>query len=169
MTEADFIRKQLIHVRSRAKSLLSSVAAEHWYTIPEGIDSSLAWQAGHIVLSQYFNGIVCTVGRDKSMYEVFNVKQFAQAYGMGSKATPWEEGMPTKDDLLKAMDGVMERCLIALDSIPLESYTGPVTFKHPTYKTIGDVLHWQYHHEMWHCGQIATVRRGLGIPLQFNP
>jgi uncharacterized damage-inducible protein DinB len=47
---------------------------------------------------------------------------------------------------------------------PLE----PSRMPHPVAKTKYEALTWNFRHEMWHCGQIAMIRRGLNMQFDFR-
>ena len=168
MNAIENARKQMRHIRSRTKQLLEPIDADMWYTIPDGIDCSIAWQAGHLILSHYFNGIVCTMGPSKAVRELIPIKQYAEMYGIGSKPDAEYELKPTKEELLAQLDGMMELFESALDDLDENDLDKDSVLKHPVYKTREECMDWTYLHETWHLGQIAMIRRGLGMALQFN-
>lgn len=169
MNAVEVARKQMRHIRKRTKQLLEPIDAELWYEIPEGIDCSIAWQAGHLALSHYFNGIVCTAGPTKEIRESFPIKAYAEMYGIGSDPKAEHELRPTKEEFMAALDGTMELFERTLDALDESSLDEDSVLKHPVYKTKGECLDWTFLHETWHLGQIAMIRRGLGVPMIINP
>lgn len=165
MTEIDHIRKQTIHIAKRTRDMLEGVDEALWYTVPAEMNTSVAWQAGHLIVARYFNGIACITGPDKAMYEVFPVRDYANMYGIDSDPSATHEIQPTKAEFLAQLDGVLTATLKVLDSIDEAILTEEPVLKHPAYKTKGEILNWCYMHETWHLGQLALLRRVLGVPL----
>lgn len=167
MTQLEFAAAQMEHIRSRTMKMLQAVDAELWYTIPEGIDSSIAWQAGHLIISQYFNGIACVTGPDKSLKELFPIRDYATMYGISSDPKAEFDLRPSKEEFLQQLEGLQTHLLQLWSSLDDAILTEPSVLPHPAYKTKGECLNWTALHETWHLGQIAMIRRGLGKPLTF--
>jgi len=168
MTKIDFIKNQMHSVRERTKAILAPIPHGLWHTMPEGQHSTIAWQAGHIIISQYFNGIACVSGPDKRLYDVFPIKQYAADYGIGSKPADSPDEPTYKNTYLQQMDGVMEFMMQSLDQLDEALLTEAPVLKHPTYNTRGEVLEWTAFHETWHLGQISLLRKALGVPVVFT-
>jgi uncharacterized damage-inducible protein DinB len=164
MTEIDHIRKQLLHIAKRTKHIFDAVDEEHWYTVPSELNTSMAWQAGHLVISRYFNAIACITGPDRTLYEVFPIRDYVKMYGIDSDPSTAHEMQPTKAEFMDQLDGVLAATLKVLDSIDDSILGEEPAMKHPAYRTKGDILHWSYMHEAWHLGQVAMLRRVLGVP-----
>ena len=44
---------QIQFARNYTLELLESLPHEQWFTIPEGLPTNVAWQVGHLAVSQY--------------------------------------------------------------------------------------------------------------------
>ncbi len=159
MTRIEFIDEQMTVARNRTKNLIKSIPDSSWYTIPEVIESNIAWQIGHLIVSQNYNGIIVVAGLNKRIFEQVPLKEYAQLYGFGSKA---DTKGPSPEDLRKQLDFVddlVREQLNQLDEDELDQPLVPSRFPHPFAKTKYEALTWNFGHEMWHAGQIAMIKR----------
>lgn len=158
---------QADHVRSRTLKLFDGVDAELWTVVPEGSNSCLAWQAGHIIISEYFNAVACPFGPDRSYYDLFPIKEYATKYGIGSKGTE-VAGHDDKTTFMERFETVHAKSMDIWRGLEPAQLDGSPVLKHPTYQTIPDIIRWSSLHEMWHLGQVAALRTLLGVGLQFS-
>ncbi|UTW60760.1 DinB family protein [bacterium SCSIO 12741] len=161
MTRIEFIDEQITSARKWTKSLIKRIPDDQWYLTPDVIESNVAWQVGHLAVSQNFNGIIVVQGLNKRVFEQVPLKEYAQLYAMGSK--PASEG-PTPEELRKSLDFVDElarETLFSLKDEELDQPLMPSKFPHPFAQTKYEALTWNFKHEMWHCGQLALLKRVL--------
>ncbi|HEX9649012.1 MAG TPA: DinB family protein [Cyclobacteriaceae bacterium] len=165
----DFIDYQTIESRKLVKSLLNELPAGKWYETPAGINSNIAWQAGHLVISQYFNAIIVVKGSNKEIQENIPLRQYAIWFAMGSNPTELKEEF-TPDVFNKHLDfvaAVAQKVLFSLSEDDLSRPLEPSKMPHPIAKNKLEALSWHFKHEIWHCGQIAMIRRAIGCPVNY--
>ena len=77
---------QIRFARDYTLTLLDETPKDRWFEIPEGSSSNIAWQVGHLAVSQYGLLMFRIRGRDPADLELIPGK-FRKAYSRGS--TPY--------------------------------------------------------------------------------
>jgi len=169
MSIIEFIDYQSQESRKLVKAILNEVPGEKWHEIPDGINSNLAWQAGHLVISEYFNAIIVVKGSNKDVQENIPLREYATLFAMGSDPSKVTKEF-TPERLNKDLDFVhkiAKDVLLSLSEEELDKPLEPSKFPHPTAKTKLEALSWHFKHEIWHSGQMAMIRRQIGKPIQY--
>lgn len=127
-------------------------------------DNHVLWTLGHLCLSdRWILGMVA--GEE---YEV--PESYESLFGFQSKAVASAEAYPPPAELRKHFDEARRRLMAWLEQAGDEEITKAVDDGGMGFaKTALDALSKQMWHEGWHAGQIAPLRRALGLEPAFGP
>jgi hypothetical protein len=148
---------------------LSETPQEIWYETPDVIQSNIAWQVGHLIVSQYYHAIAVITGPNLALFNDVPLKDYFPIYSMFTKSVH-NELKPSPDKLFMELDIVnkyADKQLDTLTDADLDAELEPTRFPHPIAKTKYEALTWNFRHEMWHLGQISTLKRILGHPTKW--
>lgn len=169
-------RKQLAidlaeRTRKFTRNLLSGVPFDRWYEIPAGIDTSIAWQVGHLLMSQNYHCIRCISGLSDEVMESVPLREYVKKFAMGTTPAQLAEDPVDPELLLNQMDlvhRVSMETLAGLSEKELDEPVIPGKVPHPVANTKLESITWGFEHESWHAGQIAMIGRGLGLKLSIK-
>jgi len=154
--------EQIRFARRYTLELLEEIPKDRWCEIPEGLPTNIAWQAGHLTVSQYGLLIFRIRGRRPEDLDLIPGR-FRKAYSRESVPCADQTGQPSPDELLARLARVHELALAELEqiepSVLLESVDRP--FAGWPIK-LGAILFCPLHEHI-HAGQIGLVRRALGL------
>ena len=139
-----------------------------WHEMPEGLGTNLVWQVGHLLISQYFAPVVTLFGSQASVKEIINVKEYATLFGMGSNPADSQKFSRTVPELLADLDFMQVLTLELLGQYDYSQLDAAPLRPRPVGNTQGQCLDWGLQHEMWHAGQLAMLRKGLGYSSSFD-
>lgn len=169
MTRIEFLKEQIIEARNFVNRLISELPEDLWYTIPEGTDSNLAWQIGHLLVSQNFHAITTITGVNEEVKRLMPIARYNKIFnGMGTLHRSVEKNFLPASELKEQLDKVHTICLTnlsALDDKILNDPLEPIPFKHPVANTKYEALSWCFKHEMWHSAEMEAIKRALGFPI----
>jgi hypothetical protein len=153
LDQIDFTRRYLLE---RLDTPLSQ-----WFTLPPGGVSHVAWQVGHIAIAEYRLCLARlrprTTDDERLMPDAF-YKLFVQ----GSTAGPASE-YPPAEEIRRVFEAVHARVMEELPSYPDADLDREPLIPHALFNTRIAGLRYAPLHEMIHCGQIAMIRRMLGM------
>lgn len=153
---------QIRFARNYTLELLDATPRELWFTIPEGLPTNIAWQVGHLTVSQYGLLMFRIRGRQSEDLELIPGK-FRKAYGRSSTPSPDAEGQPSPDELLDRLGRVFEQGLAVLQTVSPDVLLEPVEMPFAAYPVkLGAILFCPMHEQI-HAGQIGILRRALGL------
>jgi len=164
-----FITDQNKMTRNQTIELLDNTPIELWYETPEIIKSNIAWQVGHLIVSQFYHSIAVIRKPDLQIYIDIPLKEYIPIYSMFTKSTI-NELQPSPEILLSQLHKMNEYARQSIGSLSeneLNDKLEPTKFPHPIAKTKYEALTWSFRHEMWHLGQIATLKRVLKNPFEW--
>lgn len=165
-----FILDQNKLTRDQTLSLLKSTPTDQWDETPEVIQSNIAWQVGHLIVAQFYHSIAVITKPDPQIYTDIPLKEYIPIYSMKAKSTI-NELQPSPETLLSHLNLVNEYVIQTINSLTdeaLDQPLRPTRHPHPMAKTKYEALTWSFRHEMWHLGQIATLKRILGNPVKWG-
>lgn len=169
MTRIEFLKEQIIEARNFVNRLISELPEDLWYTIPEGTDSNLAWQIGHLLVSQNFHAITTITGVNEEVKRLMPIARYNKIFnGMGTLHRSVKKNFLPASELKEQLDKVHTICLTnlsALDDKILNDPLEPIPFKHPVANTKYEALSWCFKHEMWHSAEMEAIKRALGFPI----
>lgn len=153
---------QIDFARRYTLELLEATPQQRWFEIPDGFTSHIAWQVGHLTVSQYGLLMFRIRGRRPEDLELIPGK-FRKAYGRGSAPNADPSGQPSPEELLQRMARVYELAQAELDQIDAATLLEPVEMPYAAYPIkLGAILFCPLHEQI-HAGQIGVLRRGLGL------
>ena len=153
---------QIQFARSYTLELLEKTPQELWFNIPDGLPTHVAWQVGHLTVSQYGLLMFRLRGREPEDLDLIPGK-FRKAYGRGSAPSSKSEGQPNPDELLERLARVHHSSLAVLSAIQPQVLLEPVDMPFAAYPIkLGAVLFCPIH-EGIHAGQLGVLRRAHGL------
>jgi hypothetical protein len=154
---------QLEFTRRYTLELLEQVDPTDWWVTPPGMTSCIAWQVGHLAVSQYGLMLFRQRGRAAGDLELMP-GWLRKRFGRGS--VPPSEPDPAIDPqrLLAILASIDQAARQAVAGQSIESLMEPAEMPYAVLPTkLGAILFCPLH-ESLHSGQIGLIRRGLGLP-----
>ena len=153
---------QIRFARTYTLELLEATPREHWYTIPSGLPTNIAWQVGHLAVSQYGLLMFRIRGREPEDLDLIPGR-FRKAYGRGSTPNEDPSVQPSPSELLQRLDRVYQQGLGEIESLSSQVLLEPVEMPYAAFPIkLGAILFCPLHEQI-HCGQIGLLRRALGL------
>ncbi len=153
--------EQIDFARRYTLERFQSVPLGDWFTITPGGVSHVAWQVGHLASSEYrlcLERLRPRTAEDESLMPDGFLKMF------GREALPAAVTGYTAEDIRTIAARVHARVMAELPSYPDGDLDLPPLKPHPLFSTRLAGLRYAPLHDMIHCGQIAMIRRLLGLP-----
>lgn len=162
MNVTDLLIKQTRDAHSWTNKLIDSVPDEHWDDTPDTLDSNISWQVGHLVISEYYHSILVVTGFDEEITQKIDLKAHNQMYGYDSMP-PELVGRSNPELLREQLYFIQNKVIKNVSELSLDDLQTkveqPIKQKHPVAETKLDAVSWNIKHTMWHCGQIASIKR----------
>ena len=79
----DLLINQTKDANNWTNKLITDIDSEKWFITPEVLESNIAWQLGHLTLSQYYYTIVLVTGPNKEFAEKINLKKYSGLFSKG--------------------------------------------------------------------------------------
>ncbi len=170
MNEIEMLVKQTENAHQWLIKMIDAVPEKKWDTIAKGLESNVSWQVGHQIISIYYHSIMTTVGHIPDIMEKLDLRQYTKMCSFDT--LPKDLVGKTDSAELRAHLLFMQgKSLEVLRSLPLQELQNkvePTKMPHPVAKTKFEALDWNIKHLMWHCGQIATIKRIIDTPYDFG-
>jgi len=144
---------------------LEDLSDDDWFWVPEnshGYVTHIAWQVGHIAMSEYGLTLFQQRGRKLEDSQLMSGK-FRKLFMKGTSPNPDRDAYPAPEEILEVLSKVHQqmRAEIASHEATLDEELGPPT---SAYATKYGALLFAPDHEMLHAGQIGMLRRMMGKP-----
>lgn len=153
---------QIEFARSYVLQLLDATPQRLWFDVPQGAPSSVAWQVGHLAVSQYGLLMFRQRGRQPEDLELVPGR-FRKRYARGSTPSAGPEDQPSAVELIERMNQIHLRSLAELRAADPSHLLDPVEMPYAVYPNkLGAVLFCPLHEQI-HAGQIGSLRRLLGL------
>lgn len=153
---------QIRFARDYTLELLDATPQEDWFRIPDAIPSHVAWQVGHLAVSQYGLLLFRLRGRVPEDLELIPGK-FRKAYSRGSVPHPDATKQMSPGELRERLDRVFELSMESLAAVSAETLLETEEMPYAVYPNkLGSVLFCPLHEHI-HAGQIGLIRRALGL------
>ena len=153
---------QIDWARRYTLELLEATPEDRWFEMPDGLPAHVAWQVGHLAVSQY--GLLMFRIRGRSPDDLDLIPgRFRKAYGRGSTPKTDATNQPTPAELLERLNRVHELAMSELSDMDSAVLLEPVDMPYAVYPIkLGAILFCPMHEQI-HAGQIGVLRRGLGL------
>lgn len=152
---------QMKWARQYTLQLIESFDEDDWYTMPEGLPTNLAWQVGHLAVSQYGLMLFRQRGRgpgDLDLMPGWLRKQF----GRGTQPKPLSEKSQAPAELLERLHKIHEQAFQEVESLAANVLAEPTEMPYAAFPIKLGALLFCPIHESLHAGQIGLLRRALG-------
>ena len=150
------------------KRTWKDIPDDRWHEMPTGLDTNLIWQAGHVLISQYFAPVVVLFGSQSAVKEKISIKEYASLFGLGSDPKNSQQFSKSPSELRDDLAFMHGLTLDLLKNYDYSLLSKPPLREHPVGNTQGACLDWSIQHEMWHAGQLAMLRKSLGYSSVFG-
>ena len=153
---------QIEFARRYTLELLDATPQDRWYEKPGGLPTSIAWQIGHIAVSQY--GLLMFRIRGRSPDDLDLIPgTFRKAYGRESVPRDEAGSQPAPDELRERLQRVHVTALDELRQTAPDVLLEPVEMPYAAFPIkLGAILFCPMHEQI-HCGQIGLLRRAMGL------
>jgi len=154
--------QQIQYARTYTLSLLDETPHDRWFEIPDGLPTNIAWQVGHLTVSQYGLLLFRLRGRQPEDLELIP-GNFRKAYSRGSVPNADADRQLSPAELLEKFTRVYELGVAELQEVSAEKLLEEVDMPWTAWPNIlGSILFCPLHEHI-HIGQIGVLRRGLGL------
>ena len=157
----DIIKEQISSTKGKTDKLIADISAEMWMETPEILNTNLNWQIGHIILANYLHGIASISGTNEELKGKINIPDYVKFYGPKSNPSNFENEKPTQKELLEIYEFTMSLILDNLNRLTESELNDNTEIPNPSVSTKYEALKWLSHHQSWHNGQIAILKRVL--------
>ena len=148
--------------RKYSSSLLADLEEEDWFWSPDQFTTHIAWQAGHLAMSQYGLTLFQQRGRNLEVDSKLMSSKFRKLFMRGTQPVKDRAAYPQPQEILAVLDRVhqqMQEEIVTFDGDQLDDSLGP---PHAGFATRYGALLFAGDHEMIHAGQIGMLRRLMG-------
>lgn len=148
--------------RQYCLQLIESVPESLWYVKPSGMVTHLAWQVGHLAVSQY--GLMLFRQRGRAQGDVKLMPGWLRKqFGRGSQPADSAEGMPTASELIQYLSAIHEQAAAEVSQLSPTTLRESCDMPYCLYPNKLGALMFAPVHESIHAGQIGLIRRGHGL------
>lgn len=158
----DQVLEQMRWARQYTLQIIDSIPHPLWYERPGSAPTHVAWQVGHLAVSQYGLMLFRQRGRapgDLDLMPGWLRKQF----GRGTKPSATSQDMPSPDELLNRLNKIHEQSLHEVAELPADLLAEPTEMPFTAYPIKLGALLFCPIHESLHAGQIGLLRRLHGL------
>jgi hypothetical protein len=153
---------QIEFARRYTIDLLTATPKDQWFDIPTGLPTNIAWQIGHLAVSQYGLLMFRIRGRSPDDLELIPGK-FRKKYSRQTTPSDDPAAQPTADELVERLNRVHELAMAELATVDPAVLLEPIDEPYAAYPIkLGAVLFCPLHEHI-HAGQIGLLRRALGL------
>ena len=150
--------------------LALSVPKDEWEYSPNVMETNIAWQVGHQIISYYYHSILSITGHQPDVFEQVPIRKYADWYTFKSTASQTND-KDTVGNLEKNLLFMQAKSLEIIQNLSpddLDKPLEPLDQPHPVAKTKFEAIDWNIKHTLWHCGQIAMLKRVMNNPYSFG-
>lgn len=149
--------------RRRVKEFTADLTVDQWFWHPAEYITHIAWQIGHLAVSQYNLCLRRVRGRTKED-ETLISDSFIEHFKLGSQPVAGSVNYPPIAEIVRVFDAVHAQSVKELAALSDEDLNVPVEQPHPVFKTKLGAVDYASGHELVHNGQIGLLRRLMGKP-----
>lgn len=156
------VMRQIEFARVYTLKMLEDLTDEDWFWAPPEYPTHIAWQVGHIAMSEYGLTMFQQRGRLTEDRELMSGK-YRKLFLRGTEPNLDQAAYPSPSEILEVLDRVHQQMRIEVPTFEdiLDEEVGP---PHAAYATKYGALLFTSNHEMLHAGQIGMLRRLMGKP-----
>lgn len=158
----DAVLGQVDYARRYTLELLKAVPDELWQVVPPGATTHIAWQVGHLAVSQYGLMLFRQRGRAEGDLELMP-GWLRKRFGRGSMPPTDPADIPTNEALLESLQKIHDAAMEALPTFSAEQLMEPTEMPYAVHPIKLGALLFCPLHESIHSGQIGLLRRMHGL------
>lgn len=154
--------RRIEFARNYLMTLLEDLSDDDWFWTPDSFPTHIAWQVGHIAMSEYGLTLFQQRGRNRDVDAELMSGKFRKLFMRGTTPLMDRQAHPQPEEILDVLNRVHEQMRIevpSFDGPALDEPLGPPT---SAYGTRYGALLFAGDHEMIHAGQIGMLRRLMG-------
>ena len=159
----DAVLGQVDFARRYTLGLLENIPESLWPIIPTGASSHIAWQVGHLAVSQYGLMLFRQRGRAEGDLDLMP-GWLRKRFGRGSVPPTDSNEIPSKAALLECLEKIHVVSMAALPNFSAEQLLEPTEMPYAVHPIKLGALLFCPLHESIHSGQIGLLRRIHGLP-----
>jgi hypothetical protein len=126
LTEArDRVLDQIRWCRQYTLQLIESIDERMWYVKPAGCETHVAWQVGHLAVSQYGLMLFRQRGRAEGDQELMP-SWLRKKFGRGTQPADSAAGMPEPSELLDRLSAIHQQGLSVASQLPAATLAEPI-------------------------------------------
>ena len=170
MSTSEILLTQTVEAHQWTNKLIDAVPFGKWDETPPTIESNISWQVGHLITSKHYHAIMCVHGVQGELMEKIPFRDYAKLFAFGSPASDCV-GRVNPENLKSHLVLVQEWSEKLIKNLTEEEMDEPLhatKMPNPVAKTKFQAISWNIKHIMWHCGQIAILRRLVSHPVDFG-
>lgn len=153
---------QIEFARQYTLELLQTTPRERWFEVPEGLPTNIAWQVGHLSVSQYGLLMFRIRGRRPEDLELIPGK-FRKAYSRQSVPNQDATIQPSADELEDRLNCIHELATSELQQLDPSVLLEPVDMPYAAFPIKLGAIMFCPMHEQIHAGQIGLLRRAMDL------
>lgn len=157
------LQQQFTMIDDMVLEFINELEPELWFRMPgEGV-THIAWQVGHMVVTNY--GLGLSYARGAKREDVRLVPgAYRELFGRGSQPSADPADYPTGEELAQSYRNVSNQIRLEMPSYDLDSLEVLLEKPHPLFKTPLEALRFLPLHTSMHFGQAVLLRRLAGKP-----
>jgi uncharacterized damage-inducible protein DinB len=157
--DAALDRLKLAH--GRIHDFTKDLTPEEWFWSPTQFTTHVAWQVGHLAVSDY-NLCLRRVRGRTAADETLLTDAFNESFKLGSQPVANAAAYPPVAEIVRVFDAVHAQAIEELSALTDADVDVPVEQPHPVFKTKLGSIDYASSHDMVHNGQIGLLRRLMG-------
>ena len=158
----DAVLGQVDFARRYTLDLLENIPESLWPVVPPGATSHIAWQVGHLAVSQYGLMLFRQRGRAEGDLDLMP-GWLRKRFGRGSVPPTDLSEIPSKASLLECLEKIHNASMAALPGFSVEQLLEPTEMPYAVHPIKLGALLFCPLHESIHAGQIGLLRRMHGL------
>jgi DinB superfamily len=147
----------------RVKDFTDDLTPDEWFWHPAEYVTHIAWQVGHLAVSDYNLCLRRLRGRTKED-ETLIPDAFIEHFKLGSQPLAGSVNYPPIAEIKRVFDAVHAQAVKELAELSDEELDVPADPPHPIFKTKLGAVDYASGHDLVHNGQIGLLRRLMGKP-----
>ncbi len=161
----DQVLDQIVWTRNYTLELVGSIPQELWYSRPADSPTHVAWQVGHLAVSQYGLMLFRQRGRSPGDLELMP-GWLRKQFGRGTTPPELQDNSPAPHVLLERLANIHDQSLAEVKQLSAEQLAEPIEMPYAAYPIKLGALLFCPLHEALHAGQIGLLRRLHGLDPQ---
>ena len=163
MNAIALLKQQTLSAHNWTHKLIKDIPLDRWEDIPEGSITNVSWQIGHLIISEHYNNVLSIRGKIPVIFEKIPLRTYVGLFTMGTQGSQIV-GEIKPSVLLENLNFIQDQSLQSIEGLSVDSLNEPIVptkRDHPIANTKVGVLSWNVQHILWHCGQLASLKRAL--------